>query len=186
MKGIFGKNEWTTATEAAAANANCSKCSAWPKDAATLGESARVRTEQEWERASERGDASASYCRLFGVGASFTHSRLELLQFECVVSEQNERECSSYSLSLFWCSAAVREGGHDCMSESNSLCAHTQLFLCFCVFCLCFAFVHAFLTFVSLHLSCFWDQRALHYVRFLAMTSSSWARIRVSRAQCLA
>lgn len=48
----------------AAANANCSKCSAWPKDAATLGEreSARVRTEQECERASQRGEAAASYC----------------------------------------------------------------------------------------------------------------------------
>lgn len=79
----------------------------------------------------------------------------------------------SRPLSVFWCSAAVRECVHDCMSESLGLCARTLLFLCFCVFCLCFAFVHAFLTFVSLHLSCFWDQRALHYARFLAMTSSS-------------
>lgn len=43
----------------------------------------------------------------------------------------------------------------------------------FCSVFVCFAFVHAFLTFVSLHLSCFWASRALHYVRFLAMTSQS-------------
>lgn len=127
----------------------------------------RVRESQR-----ERGGSGQLLQTVWGWG-EFHSPRLELLQFECVVSEQNERDCSSNSLSLLWCSAAVRECVHDCMSESMSLCAHTQLFLYFCVFCLCFAFVHAFLTFVSLHLSCFWDQRALHYVRFLAMTSSS-------------
>lgn len=107
-------------------------------------ESARVRTEQECERASQRGEAAASYCRLFGVGASFTHSRLELLQFECVVSKRNERECSSYSLSpslcvlVLGCCAWVRAWLYEW--EPESVCAHTVVLVFLCVlsvFCFC-------------------------------------------------
>lgn len=104
----------------------------------------RRERECECERANQRGEAAASYCRLFGVGASFTHSRLELLQFECVVSKRNERECSSYSLSpslcvlVLGCCAWVRAWLYEW--EPESVCAHTVVLVFLCVlsvFCFC-------------------------------------------------
>lgn len=104
-----------------------------------------IRRERESAREPAReGRQRPVICRLFGVGASFTHSRLELLQFECVVSKRNEREYSSYSLSpslcvlVLGCCAWVRAWLYGW--EHESVCAHTVVLVFLCVlsvFCFC-------------------------------------------------
>lgn len=145
------RNFWQKWVENGSGGCGSCKCKLQQMQRVAKGCS-NIRRERECERAIQRGEAAASYCRPFGVGASFTHSRLELLQFECVVSKRNERECSSYSLSLSLCFDVRLLCVSACMIVwvRAWVCVRTHccscVFVCFvCVLLLCMHFWHLFL-----------------------------------------
>lgn len=144
--------------------------------------------QRRWETERALGEAATSQCTPFmGTGRTALRAIESVTassRFECVFA------CTvviEFALSSIFRSLAL--------STTRCACAFVWVWFCFCLIVLCWC--------VSILCVCFWFCSCIFDIcffciwvafgpelctmrRFSAMTSASWAGIRVSRAQCLA